>query len=76
MSTQIRDVPGTGNGPLRLQQTRFWGGGTKMRCLQVTDQKGNFLQLDKIQARDLAIELILFSQDAEIVAEGAEPAWE
>jgi hypothetical protein len=37
-----------------------------MTCLQVTDRKGNFLQLDKFQARALSVELMLFAEGREV----------
>ena len=37
-----------------------------MTCVQVTDRKGNFLQLDKFQARALAVELMLFAEGREV----------
>jgi hypothetical protein len=37
-----------------------------MTCVQVTDRKGNYLQLDKFQARALAVELLLFAEGVEV----------
>jgi hypothetical protein len=66
MSTELRNVPGTGTAQNKLSQTRFWGGENRMTCVQVTDRNGNFLQLDKFQARALAVELLLFAEDREV----------
>ena len=66
MSTELRNVPGTGTAQNKLTQTRFWGGGMRMTCVQVTDREGNFLQLDKFQARALAVELMLFAEGREV----------
>ena len=68
MSTELRNVPDC-VAQNKLTQTRFWGGADRMTCLQVTDRKGNFLQLDKFQARALAVELMLFAEDREVEAE-------
>jgi hypothetical protein len=40
-----------------------------MTCVQVTDRKGNYLQLDKFQARALAVELMLFAEGREVEAD-------
>jgi hypothetical protein len=69
MSTELRNVPGTGTAQCQLTQTRFWGGENRMTCVQVTDRKGNFLQLDKFQARSLAVELMLFAEGVEVEKE-------
>ena len=66
MSTELRNVPGTGTAQNKLSQTRFWGGKNRMTCLQVTDRSGNYLQLDKFQARALAVELMLFAEGREV----------
>ncbi len=66
MSTELRNVPGTGTAQNELRQTRFWGGKNRMTCLQVTDRNGNYLQLDKFQARALAVELMLFAEGREV----------
>jgi hypothetical protein len=68
MSTELRNVPGTGTAQNKLVQTRCWGGENRMACVQVTDRKGNFLQLDKFQARALAVELMLFAEGREVEA--------
>ena len=66
MSTELRNVPGTGTAQNKLSQTRFWGGKNRLTCLQVTDRNGNFLQLYKFQARALAVELMLFAEGREV----------
>ena len=66
MSTELRNVPGTGTAQNKLSQTRFWGGKNRMTCLQVTDRSGNYLTLDKFQARALAVELMLFAEGREV----------
>ena len=66
MSTELRNVPGTGTAQNKLSQVRFWGGKNRMTCLQVTDRNGNYLQLDKFQARALAVELMLFAEGREV----------
>tara|TARA_B110000503_G_scaffold135358_1_gene215807 strand:- start:1404 stop:1625 length:222 start_codon:yes stop_codon:yes gene_type:complete len=65
MSTELRNVPDC-NAQYELNQTRFWGGENRMTCVQVTDRKGNFLQLTKHQARQLAVELLLFAEGVEV----------
>ena len=65
MSTELRNVPGC-VAQNELSQTRFWGGKNRMTCLQVTDRNGNYLQLDKYQARALAVELMLFAEGREV----------
>ena len=65
MSTELRNVPGC-QAQNELTQTRFWGGKNRMTCLQVTNRKGEFLQLDKFQARALAVELMLFAEGREV----------
>ena len=65
MSTELRNVPNC-QAQNKLTQTRFWGGENRMTCLQVTDRKGNYLQLDKFQARALAVELMLFAEGVEV----------
>ena len=77
MSTQLRNVPGM-VAQFELTQTRFWGGKDRMQCIQVTqrkpqhtqpgpaDQFFNSLQLTKHQARQLAVELMLFAEDREV----------
>jgi len=65
MSTELRNVPGC-QAQNELRQTRFWGGKNKMTCLQVTNRNGDYLQLDKFQARALAVELMLFAEGREV----------
>ena len=65
MSTELRNVPGC-QAQNELTQTRFWGGKNRMTCLQVTNRKGDYLQLDKFQARALAVELMLFAEGREV----------
>jgi hypothetical protein len=65
MSTELRNVPGC-EAQNELRQTRFWGGKNRQTCLQVTNRKGEFLQLDKFQARALAVELMLFAEGREV----------
>lgn len=68
MSTELRNVPDC-HAQNELSQTRFWGGADRMTCLQVADRKGRFLQLDKFQARALAVELMLFAEGREVEAD-------
>ena len=65
MSTELRNVPGC-VAQNELRQTRFWGGKNRQTCLQVTNRNGEFLQLDKFQARALAVELMLFAEGREV----------
>jgi hypothetical protein len=76
MSTQLRNVPGM-VAQNELTQTRFWGGADRMQCVQVTQRKPkyntdaggdffNHLQLTKEQAKNLAVELMLFAEDREV----------
>ena len=76
MSTQLRNVPDC-TFQNELTQTRFWGGKDRMQCIQVTQRKPkydtdaggdffNHLQLTKHQARQLAVELMLFAEDREV----------
>jgi hypothetical protein len=65
MSTELRNVPDC-NAQYELTQTRFWGGKNRLQCVQVTDRKGNYLQLTKHQARQLAVELLLFAEGVEV----------
>jgi hypothetical protein len=65
MSTELRNVPDC-QAQNELTQTRFWGGKNRMTCVQVTDRNGNYLQLDKFQARALAVELMLFAEGVEV----------
>ena len=78
MSTQLRNVPNC-QAQNELTQTRFWGGKNRMTCLQVTQVKPkserttsgsadffNHLSLTKEQARNLAVELMLFAAGREV----------
>ena len=79
MSTELRNVPDC-NAQNKLTQTRFWGGADRMTCLQVTQTKPkserttgagvadffNHLSLTKEQARNLAVELMLFAEGQEV----------
>ena len=78
MSTQLRNVPNC-QAQNELTQTRFWGGKNRMTCLQVTQVKPkserttsgsadffNHLSLTKEQARNLAVELMLFAEGREV----------
>ena len=71
MSTQLRNVPGT-----NLTQTRFFGGQNRGVCVQVSqrtkrtktdvDQFFDCLQLNREQAKALAVELMLFAESREV----------
>ena len=79
MSTELRNVPDC-VAQNELTQTRFWGGKNRMTCLQVTQVKPksertagagvadffNHLSLTKEQARNLAVELMLFAEGQEV----------
>jgi formylmethanofuran dehydrogenase subunit B len=76
MSTQLRNVPNC-EAQNELTQTRFWGGENRMTCVQVTQRKSKAsvdatdkwftsLQLTKHQARELAVELMLFAEGREV----------
>jgi len=77
MSTELRNVPDC-SFQNELTQTRFWGGADRLTCLQVTqrkpkgqskevsDQFFNSLQLTRHQARQLAVELMLFAEGREV----------
>ena len=79
MSTQLRNVPDC-EAQNELTQTRFWGGKDRMTCLQVTQVTPksertagagatdffNHLSLTKHQARQLAVELMLFAEGREV----------
>ena len=79
MSTELRNVPNC-EAQNELTQTRFWGGADRMTCLQVTQVKPNrqstrsippadffnHLSLTKHQARQLAVELMLFAEGREL----------
>jgi len=76
MSTELRNVPNC-TFQNELTQTRFWGGKDRMTCIQITQRKPkgeapgaseffNHLSLTKYQARQLAVELMLFAEDREV----------
>jgi hypothetical protein len=76
MSTELRNVPGC-QAQNELTQTRFWGGKNRMTCIQVTQRKPkgegpgaseffNHLSLTRFQARQLAVELMLFAEGQEV----------
>ena len=76
MSTELRNVPDC-QAQNELTQTRFWGGTNRLTCLQVTQRNPqydpnnggsffNHLQLTKHQARQLAVELMLFAEGREV----------
>ena len=78
MSTELRNVPNL-DCTQELTQTRFWGGQDRKACLQVTQRKArgfskpttadgffNSLQLTREQARELAVELMLFAENREV----------
>ena len=76
MSTELRNVPDC-HAQNELTQTRFWGGENRMTCLQVTQARNkcergessrffNHLSLTKHQARQLAVELMLFAEGREV----------
>tara|TARA_B110000090_G_scaffold153280_1_gene168245 strand:+ start:225 stop:512 length:288 start_codon:yes stop_codon:yes gene_type:complete len=79
MSTELRNVPNC-EAQNELTQTRFWGGADRLTCLQVTqsrDRKTDLttadkffthLSLTKEQARNLAVELMLFAEGREVEA--------
>lgn len=77
MSTDLRNVPNL-DSTTELTQTRFWGGVDRKQCLQVTQKKArgfvepttsdgfNHLELTREQARELAVELMLFAEGREV----------
>jgi len=76
MSTDLRNVPDC-QAQFELTQTRFWGGKNRLTCIQVTQRDPqydpnnggsffNHLQLTKHQARQLAVELMLFAEGREV----------
>ena len=77
MSTDLRNVPDC-TFQNELSQTRFWGGKDRMTCIQITQRKAkeekagiaadffNHIQLTKHQARQLAVELMLFAEGREV----------
>ena len=82
MSTDLRNVPNLDSKLLMLTQTRFWGGQDRNQCLQVTQRKArgfqqpttsdgffNHIDLTREQARELAVELMLFAEGREVEVE-------
>tara|TARA_Y100000385_G_scaffold122272_1_gene127080 strand:- start:93 stop:350 length:258 start_codon:yes stop_codon:yes gene_type:complete len=78
MSTDLRNVPNLDT-TTELTQTRFWGGQDRKQCLQVTQRKArgfvepttsdgffNHIDLTREQARELAVELMLFAEGREV----------
>ena len=78
MSTELRNVPDC-EAQNELTQTRFWGGKDRLTCVQVTqrrnknegkrgpaDEHFNHVSLDRLQARALATELMLFAEGREV----------
>ena len=76
MSTDLRNVPDC-VAQYEINQTRFWGGKNRMTCIQITQRKPkgegkgaseffNHLSLTKHQARQLAVELMLFAEGREV----------
>ena len=76
MSTDLRNVPDC-QAQFELTQTRFWGGKNRLTCIQVTQRDPqydpnnggsffNHLQLTKHQARQMAVELMLFAEGREV----------
>jgi len=77
MSTQLRNVPDC-TFQNEITQTRFWGGKDRMTCVQITQRRNkherngpadeffNSMQLTKHQARQLAVELMLFAEGREV----------
>ena len=80
MSTELRNVPDC-VAQNELHQTRFWGGNDRMTCIQITQRRHesnrggssleffDSIQLDKHQARQLAVELMLFAEGREVEEE-------
>ena len=80
MSTELRNVPDC-VAQNELHQTRFWGGKDRMTCIQITQRRHesnrggssleffDSIQLDKHQARQLAVELMLFAEGREVEEE-------
>lgn len=72
MSTDLRNVPTTD-----ISQTRFFGGGDRGTCIQITQRKVeavdftgemfNKVQLTRDEARVLATELMLFAEGREVI---------
>ena len=78
MSTDLRNVPNL-DSDRELTQTRFWGGEDRLACVQITQKKArgweepttasgffNHIDLTRDQARQLAVELMLFAEGREV----------
>ena len=78
MSTDLRNVPNL-DSTTKLTQTRFWGGVDRKQCVQITQRKArgwekphtgtgffNHIDLTREQARELAVELMLFAEGREV----------
>jgi hypothetical protein len=78
MSTDLRNVPNLSS-TTELNQTRFWGGQDRKQCVQITQKKPrgwekptttngffNHIDLTREQARQLAVELMLFAEGREV----------
>ena len=78
MSTDLRNVPNL-DSDRELTQTRFWGGEDRLACVQITQKKPrgweepttasgffNHIDLTREQARQLAVELMLFAEGREV----------
>ena len=78
MSTDLRNVPNL-DSDRELTQTRFWGGEDRLACVQITQKKPrgweepttasgffNHIDLTRDQARQLAVELMLFAEGREV----------
>jgi|TARA_R110000744_G_scaffold23838_1_gene60279 hypothetical protein len=78
MSTTLRNVPNLDT-TTKLTQNRFWGGVDRKQCVQITQLKPrgfdkanasdgmfNFVELTREQARELAVELMLFAEGREV----------
>jgi hypothetical protein len=77
MSTELRNVPTT-----ELSQTRFFGGELRGVCVQITQRKPealtefadkffNKIQLTRLEARELSIELMMFANGKEVEEENS-----
>ena len=86
MSTDLRNVPNL-DSDRELTQTRFWGGEDRLACVQITQKKPrgweepttasgffNHIDLTRDQARQLAVELMLFAEGREVDEFEAETA--
>tara|TARA_B100000497_G_scaffold127671_1_gene170315 strand:+ start:4250 stop:4504 length:255 start_codon:yes stop_codon:yes gene_type:complete len=79
MSTDLRNVPNL-ESTRELTQTRFWGGQDRKVCVQITQKKPNgweephtgtgffnHIDLTREQAKELAVELMLFAEGREVL---------